>query len=1309
MVSIFLGIMVATLLMSAAPVYLDALERQSINSAVETSLARDGETYFTITTRSNFIPLEVPEIERTGAALDQAIDASVAPIHTGTQRHLRTPFYSVVLPDKPMTSSSRHSRESGNPGSGSPTGNLGEDETDDDEPPPPPEPAEGLIQSYTGLDDHITIVDGRSAQDTVLRGTQGPMVEVLVSASTSAEFGGLVPGDVLVVAPSQDSPVKVSARIAGLIAATDPEDPYWQRDVESFLFPRVPNSEGEVTPNSPPALGMFVSQPVLAGTVGTAFPGAAVNSTWYSGVDATVLRGWSKAEMRGRMELLKEELSILLPGSFAFSGIDIMLVRFGRRSFLSSVPLLLLLTVLGVAVLYFLFMIVSYLVPNRESDVALFRSRGTSTWRLLKLYLGEGAILALVAAAIAPFLALLVVWLAGLLPYFEHITGGRPLPVHPSWIPFAAAAIAGLLCLIIFVVPGVLGARAGLIIHRLRASRPPSMPLMQRFYIDIGFLVVGGILFWELQARGELVSGSLFGEQDVNEALLLAPVLFLIAVGLMFFRVFPMFIRYVSGESLGLVHLATAITLPVLTAAIAFDYVRAGDPAGWLPQATAIALFAAAYWLSTSTAPSPFDRGRYLINRRSGEEPAPDVIRGRNPESGDERPIGLPTPSPLHPTRHSRERTSPRTPIRGGNPGAGRLSLLTPLHSLLSFVVQIAAIAWFTYQSPPHPDQPAAIFVGSIALLCLVPAQLLFYQLAEFARRAPVWVSMSMWHMARNPLQYSWLVLLLVLAGGIGVLSTTVGATLDRSYDERVRYNVGADIRVVELDSYLGRRDGRVGETFGAVPGVQSISVAHRSTGRIGAGSIGSGFSFLAVDTNTFDAWYRDDFSEQSLGQVLSTLKADEPVRPIELPEGARKIQMWVNPESFYPLIFLWIVLEDANGLTDTVTFGDMPDPGWHLVTADVPDGLAHPIKVVSIQLNEPGFGATATAGSVVFDDLMAVSQFGAVTLVEGFEPQARPGEDSFDWIPIATSQLGADQVNWVSDNTRSGSGAAQFRFGKETNVGIRGIYQVGGHGYIPAVASRTFSAATGAGVNNALLVNLPGGVVPVVVTGIVDYFPTLDPARGGFLVFDIDTLLAYMDALNPLGETSVNEIFIHAEPGTDSEVLQAVSRMVRARGGAIGLEDQLAAQDVDPLISAGWRTIVLVALGVILFISGLGYVVYLLAFAERSMGEMGSLRSLGFSRIQTIGLIGLEHILVALIGLGVGTWAGFQMSRMMVSSVAVTDSGGRVLPPFILTTNWLLMGPLYVVLVAIFITALLTFGGRVLSIDLRRLSRMEN
>ena len=130
---------------------------------------------------------------------------------------------------------------------------------------------------------------------------------------------------------------------------------------------------------------------------------------------------------------------------------------------------------------------------------------------------------------------------------------------------------------------GTLGARAGLIIHRLRASRPPSVPIIQRYYIDILFLIIAGALYWELQARGELVSGGLFGQQDVNEALLIAPALFLLTLGMLFFRIFPMFIRYISGESLALVHLAAGAALAALVPAVLITDIRAGYTTGLDP------------------------------------------------------------------------------------------------------------------------------------------------------------------------------------------------------------------------------------------------------------------------------------------------------------------------------------------------------------------------------------------------------------------------------------------------------------------------------------------------------------------------------------------------------------------------------------------------------------------------------------------------------------------------------------------------------------------------------------------------------
>ena len=144
--------------------------------------------------------------------------------------------------------------------------------------------------------------------------------------------------------------------------------------------------------------------------------------------------------------------------------------------------------------------------------------------------MAEGAILTALAAAIgAVDRAALGVARRSASVFLAH-NGRQAAPVHIGWIPFAAAGLSGVMCLAVFVIPGVLGARAGLSIHRLRSSRPPQVPALQRYYIDVMFLAVGGVLFWELQARGELVSGSLFGQPDVNEALLIAPVLFLVTV-----------------------------------------------------------------------------------------------------------------------------------------------------------------------------------------------------------------------------------------------------------------------------------------------------------------------------------------------------------------------------------------------------------------------------------------------------------------------------------------------------------------------------------------------------------------------------------------------------------------------------------------------------------------------------------------------------------------------------------------------------------------------------------------------------------
>lgn len=1209
--SVFLGVLIATTLIAGAPIYLKALERQSIANAVDSAVERYSDTYLDISASVPFLPLKADMLQASDQVIADAAQRHISTFYAGRERHFRTTRYMMALPGPQPPSPSP------NPGDG----------VQGVRP-----PVQGYLQHLSGLERHVRFLDGRMSSSVALRGTHGPMLEAVVSVEMAQAFG-LGVGDVVVVTPSLQEPVRISARVVGILEPIDPSDSYWRGRVEDFLSPLL--SEGDTERL---ALAPFVAQEALVQAVGVAYPSAQVSATWYVDVDEERLKSLSSSDMARRMSSLEGELAESLPGPTVLSGINPLAQEFERRSFLSSVPLLLLLAVMAITALYFLLMTVSQLAPSREGDVALLRSRGVGTWGLLKLYLLEGAFLTGISVVLAPFIAMSVVALVGLLPYFRNVTGGGMLPVELDWTPFVAAVGAGVLCLIIFVVPGVLAARSGVAAQKRSAARPPATPFFHRYYLDIGLLVVGGIVFWELHARGRLVSGGLFKEAQMNEALLLAPVLFLVAVALLFFRLFPLFVRFVSGESPALSHVLAGATLAFLAPAIAIRELLDGNLTSWLWPVALLAALALTYLMGV---------------RGTGYGVRGDV-----------------TPDPV-----------PRT-----------------LYPLLA--VQAALVALFLWAEPPVPD--SLMFIPSVALMMLVPVQVLFLLFRALAKRSPIWVSMTLWHMARNPLQYSWLVLLIVLASGVAFLSATVGGTLDRSLRERILYDVPTDVRVMGLGYYGGLNGDELREKYSRIPGAESVTLALRGEGSLSSSSSVAGFEVLALESRAFHPWYREDFSSRPLREVLQTLRPLDRVEPVVIPGGATKLGVWVKPQQPYILVYLWMVLQDSRGRLATVSFGNLEYRGWNLLIADIPNNLVPPLRLVAVQLYEPGFGATGTPGSLLLDDIHAiVGGDGEARLLEGFE-----GESS--WTPIATSRVGADQLSLTADDVHGGRSAALFTFSKETNNSIRGIYQMPGGGPLPVAASSSFLASSGLNPGDVAVVMIEGTLVPIVVRDVVELFPTMDPGGGGFILAELDPLLEPLNVLSVTGDASPNEVFMAVAPGEARAVKAAVSELVKPTGVVMDRESLLESVSLDPLVTAGWRAMMLLSLFIAVFTVGLGYSIYLLALATRSRGEMGALQSLGLSRVQMLGLLGLEHLAIAAIGLGLGTWAGFQMSRLMVSSVAVTETGGDVLPPFILTIDWAFLAPIYAVLAIIFLATIFVLSRSMARLKLHTLSRQE-
>ena len=1221
--AIFSGITIAAALLAGAPIYISTLERQGIDTAID----RANQSYLNIYAASPYITLDGGSLSATDQAFDQAIDDNIAQIYRGRVRFLKSPTYLVGTPQSPLT----------------PIIQAPEDGT---------RVSRGYFQHIERLENHVTFLQGRMASDEVVWEDDRPSMEAIIGQPAKDAFN-LEIGDRVVFSPSLNHPMRAVVEIVGVVEPTDPAEEYWQQNPNIFLDPapleELPDAEVEVDPDEPP-LPVFVTQPTLVDGVGRAYPGTLVNSSWFVFVDREGLKTWDKDEVRSRLREMEAEVSLAMPGSVVLTGIKSLLDNFDRRSFFTSVPLLLLLVVTAITVLYYILMMVSYLVTSREADVALLRSRGVSSWQLARIYALEGIGITAIASVIAPFLAMGAIALAGKLGYFDDITLGEFLPVSLEVTPFLVSGGVGLLCLAIYVVPGVIGARAGLIVHKLRSSRPPAVPLFQRYFIDVGLMVIGGLVFWELFARGQIISGGLFGERGVNEALLFAPVLLLTVVALLFMRFFPLIVRYLSGDSPALMHLVAGVTLVGLGLTVAVQEFRAGSELGWLTQAVHLALIGLIYFGTWRT-----------------------------------RSQSLP-------------------PARTGDTGSGDQGILSYMSSfkLVGLVAQAALIALFIYGDVPSSDEVA--YFPTVILASLVPLQVVYIALRRLSRVYPVWVSMAIWRMARNPLQYSWLVLLIVMVTGLGVLATTVGGTLDRSYEERILYEVASDLRVTGVPTHFAQGTEEIKRRYLTMSGVSSVSLALRGEGSVGATYSGNSFGVLAVESDEFPyvTWYRDDFSERPLPQVMSLLRTGANLPNIELPEGTENLYVWTRTMDEYPNMFLWMVVQDHRGVTDTITFGPVSGTEWTLRGSKIPYHLQQPLSLISVQIYEPAFGPAGTAGALLLDDIQAsVRGSDERHILDDFEGPNK-------WTPLSTSMISRDSLGYTREEVKNGARSAVFTFGKDTDRGIRGFYRSPTGGPVPVVASASFTRRTGTVVGNALIVNVFGRLIPVRIMDTVDYFPTMDPAGNGFLIADLDSFLRHLNILTPIGSIRPNELILREAPGAGDEAYMYGLALARSPHLVHDRTRLLETVRLDPLITAGWRAMVVVSFGVIVFVSALGYVTYLISFAGQSRAETGFLQALGLRRSQMTRLLSAEHLVVASIGLALGTAAGFAMSNIMVSALAVTEDGFPVVPPFILTTDWGFMGPIYAALVVTFVGALLWLSRSVSRVNIHELSRLE-
>ena len=448
-----------------------------------------------------------------------------------------------------------------------------------------------------GVEKFATIESGSWPSDT----PGGTEVAVHESA---ADWLGLTVGDELSIPNRTDATDTADVVVVGIYSVDDVNDPFWLSGgliddgiEESALFR---------------TLGPFVTTqqalledlaPIRARYEWKVFP------TFSNLTPSTI------SELSGDLNGLQDRLdgalgdrggvTSALAKDFTIESLLGRLLSSAARSLaVTRAGVLMLSAQLGILAAYALVLTAGLLVETRRTETNLLRSRGASSAQLMGTAVGEGILITVPAALVAPWLA---VWILGALNRFGPLgQAGLTLDATVTSAAYAVALIAAAGCIAALAIPTYRAARS-FSDTSAGHSREKTKSGLQRAGVDLALLALAAFVFWQLRTFGADVTSRAQGRVGIDPLLVAAPALGLLAGGTLAIRTIPLLSRMAERAAS-----RSKATVGVLAAwQIARRPRRYARSALLLIMAVSIGLFAASY--TTTWSQSQDDRANFQV------------------------------------------------------------------------------------------------------------------------------------------------------------------------------------------------------------------------------------------------------------------------------------------------------------------------------------------------------------------------------------------------------------------------------------------------------------------------------------------------------------------------------------------------------------------------------------------------------------------------------------------------------------------------------------------------------------------------
>ncbi len=394
----------------------------------------------------------------------------------------------------------------------------------------------------TGFREHTRLVEGRWPEAAPVVHESGIHLETVVGKETAVNMAFEVGQEVYLVPFIADPTERVRYTIVGIVEPVDPAEEFWMT-WDTYYFTTQDRDPWTVAP-------LYMSEDHYFNALGARYSSLLGDYWWFLYLDTGELTADAAGPTRDAAVDLEKQLNLLYPRSLVLTALGQTIEDYREELTLARVPLFLFLSLVVAVVLYFLVLVLGLLARTQSDTANVLRSRGASMAQVSGLFaLGEG-IVVLASMVVGPLIALAIVKLV-LVRTIDPAGGGGPVPVQLSPEAFLMGAIGGLLSLGVLAVSGVGLARLGIVEFLRVRSRPATVPLLHRYYVDVLVVAVVALIWWQVEQRGGFVQRELAGGalEQVDLSMLLGPVLALLAVAFLIPRLLPWLMRGMAWAS----------------------------------------------------------------------------------------------------------------------------------------------------------------------------------------------------------------------------------------------------------------------------------------------------------------------------------------------------------------------------------------------------------------------------------------------------------------------------------------------------------------------------------------------------------------------------------------------------------------------------------------------------------------------------------------------------------------------------------------------------------------------------------------